>query len=204
MEPAGLDFGNSAATAEAVVVHSDPVVYSALIFAVVAYVGLAAGTGFVMSRRAAGVAPAWTLDKAPASLRVLAVMTVIGLGLAQGTGGADAYYQTQVVNESALAYFQYLSFERLIGISHAHLFGFAVSFGAQAFLLSFTRLDERLKAYAISFGLWAGIADVGSWWAVRSFDPRLHTLSFVTGTAGGLFVLLVTFAVVRSALRKSS
>lgn len=198
METASLDFGSPATSGSAVTVYSDAAVYSAVLGAIALFLVLASATSWWSLRRAGALGPSWSLSQASASLRALAVLAVISMGLAQLTGGIDAYVQTQVAAESTHAYFQYISNERLLGMSHAHLFGFFVSFGVQGLLLTGTPLSERTKTVAICFGLWAGIADVGSWWGIRNFDPRFEWLSMVCGSTTGVFVLLCTGAVIKA------
>lgn len=198
METASLDFGSPATSGSAVTVYSDAAVYSAVFGAITLLLLLASATSWWSLRRAGSFGPSWSLSQTSASLRALAALAMISMGLAQLTGGIDAYVQTQIAAEGTHAYFQYISNERLLGMSHAHLFGFFVSFGVQGLLLTGTQLSERTKTVAICFALWAGIADVGSWWGIRNFDPRFEWLSMVCGSTTGVFVLLSTGAVIKA------
>ena len=152
-----------------------------------------------LARGRDGAAPRPSLAALPPSLRMLAVLVVFSLLVVQALAAIDAYVQTRVINTSAREYFQYLSWARLLGTSHAHVFGYTIMYGLLAFLMTLTSASEVSKCALISILLWSGTFDVLSWWGIKRFSGDFEWLSAVTGAATALSSLLCFSLVLRSA-----
>jgi hypothetical protein len=141
------------------------------------------------------------LGDLPPALRLLGVLVVAALLCVQGTAAADAYVQTRVIHGSAHEYFQYMTNARLLGTSHAHLFGYTMMYGIIALLAALSGAREGLKAALVAILSWAGLFDVLSWWGMKHLSGRFEWLAMLTGiaSAGGSFVAFVL--VVRSLRR---
>jgi hypothetical protein len=146
----------------------------------------------------------YTLSALSPSLRLLALLTLVGLLLAQLFGAMDVYAQTRAAHASSLEYFQYLSWPRLLGISHSHFFGFTVMYGLLGLMLAGTRASEAFKCALLSLLLWSGIFDVFSWWGVKALSSRFEWLSLLTGSLAGLGALAVLSFVVRDLVTSSA
>ena len=96
---------------------------------------------------------------------------------------------------------QYLSTARLFGLSHSHLFGFAVIYGFNALLLSLSGASERLKCLVIAGICWSGMFDVLSWWGIREVSENFEIVSIVSGSTAGLGWLVSTAIVLRDLWR---
>jgi hypothetical protein len=105
--------------------------------------------------------------------------------------------QTRIVQPSAHDYFQYLSWARLMGMSHAHLFGFMVLYGLLAVLFALSSAPERVKHLLIPIVLWAGIFDVLSWYGVKGLSGRFEWLAMVTGSSNGLASVAIVFFILK-------
>jgi hypothetical protein len=133
------------------------------------------------------------------SLKLLLAMTLTGLLAVQAVAVMAAYTQTQVVHGSTYEYFQYISRARLLGTSHSHLFGYALTYGLFAFAATMTTASERLKCTLVATMLWAGLFDVLSWWGIKEYSARFEWLSIVTGMCAGTGSLVAFYLVIKSA-----
>lgn len=140
------------------------------------------------------------LSGLPRPARLVIAMTTLTLMATQALAVAAAYTQTQVVHESTWAYFQYLSTAKLLGTSHAHLFGYALLYGLLATFGLLTEAPARLRCVLAAAMLWAGPFDVLSWWAIRLGAPAFHYLTMATGAVAGTASLVAAFLVLRDAL----
>lgn len=191
-----LDFGVPAA-AGSVAVYSQASLTAMVLGVLIVFGMLVAATAWLALAGGPG-RPALRLWELPPSQRALATMALVSILLVQAVGGLSAYHQTQVVHGSTLEYFQYLSWTKLLGMSHSHIFGFFVVYGVLSFLLSLSDASERTKVCLASLALWAGLFDVASWWGIKVFSPSFHWISIATGTASGLVSLLALYFVGKS------
>ena len=196
----GLEFG--AASAATVTVHSTGFVYGAVLASLVFMILLMAGTFWLARRDTKATVSIAHFDEWAPALRALAIGALISIVLVQIGGATTAYLQTQVANESTSAYFQYLSWPKLVGMSHAHVFGFFVIHSVLGILLIASRASETLKTALVSVVLWAGIFDVASWWGIKLVSVQFEILSCVCGGLTGLCTLTSVYLVARALVRK--
>ena len=199
MEPGGFQFGE--ASEEAVTQAAVALPQSE------AWIGVAGcWAGLILlvyltvrlSTRGGSGRPLPTLRELPPAIRCLALMAFVSLSAVQVLGAATAYLQTRVVNESLIAYFQYLSWAKMLGISHSHVFGFFVVYAALGMLLAVSEASERTKCYLISFALWAGLFDVGSWWLIKKYSATFEFVSIAAASASGIVTLVTFYYLLRS------
>jgi len=89
--------------------------------------------------------------------------------------------QSQVIAKTAYEYFFYMKVGRLLGLSHAHLFGHATMYAVVILPFIFTKLKEVWKIRIVSAALLAAVFDVGSWWAIKYTSNILERVSMVCG-----------------------
>ena len=189
-----LDFGG-AVVASSQKVHSEGMVTVLVLVAIAVYLGTVAATMWyaaVQGRR--GHTLPFSLPTLPASAKLVCLGICASSLLVQGLAAADMYLQTRVVQPSAYDYFQYMSWARLLGTSHAHLFGFMVLYGSLALLFGLSTAPEKVKHLLIPIVLWAGVFDVVSWYGMKGLSGRFEWLAMVTGSSNGLAsVAIVAF-----------
>lgn len=195
----GLDF-SSAETTSSVGVYPPGWMVVAVMASIIALLALVALStwGAMRLGRGKSVRTSIGLEELPPSLKLLIALTLLGLLMVQAVAAIDVYVQTQIVHGSTLEYFQYLSWARLLGTSHAHLFGYAVLYGLISLFVSFTSAKEHTKCVLIAVILWSGIFDVLSWWGIKQFSPRFEWLSMTTGMATSAASIMALVLVVRS------
>jgi hypothetical protein len=121
------------------------------------------------------------LSELPGSLQLLAALSLLAILIVQAIAAADVVVQTRVSHESVAEYFQYITWARLLGTSHAHIFGYLVLYGLVALLAAMTAATERLKAFIVATVSWCGLFDVVSWWGMKGLTPRFEWLAMFTG-----------------------
>jgi hypothetical protein len=149
------------------------------------------------AKRGEGAWPALGTFPGPARLAVLLVTT--GLMLTQTVAVVDAYVQTQVVHGSTWEYFQHVSQVRLLGTSHAHLFGYTLTYGILAVLVTMTRASRSMKAALVAALLVTGPFDVLSWWGQKALSPAFDWLTVTCGAVLGTASLVAALWIVRDA-----
>ncbi len=130
--------------------------------------------------------------------RFLTVPIVIGICLAAAAGTATVFYQTKIANPTVEEYFSFLNVDRLLVITHVHIFGYS-TMGFILWILGRRQgaAANRLFGTILGLTVGAGILDILSWWAVRYVSPAFRFLTFAMGGAfvggimfSGLMVLL--------------
>src|SRR5688572_2853433 len=135
-----LDFSNAPVSA-AVDVPDSGLATVLVLLAIAALAGLTAlSAGLMLRVSSPGRWP--RLASMPASGKVVLSGVFLALLVAQAAAAAGVFVHTRVVHGSAEEYFQYISLPRLIGTTHAHLFGYAVMYGLIGAILSFTEAKE--------------------------------------------------------------
>lgn len=196
-----LDFNRYAPAASVEVVG----VGTATLYVVLALIIFAATIAIsaVVTLRLRVVEPrrSWALSDLPPAARMLALLGLVCLMLVQAVAVAGVYVQTRVVHESTADYFAHLSVARLVGTSHAHLFGYAFLYGAIGFIATLGLGSPRLKAIIVALLMWSGPFDVASWWGIKLVHARFEWLSVATAIASSvasLAALLITARGVRA------
>ncbi len=151
-----------------------------------------------------GRSPLRLLSDLPPPVGLLAALTVLLLFVVQAVAVLDVYQQTTSVHPDTWEYFQYVSWVRLLGMSHVHLFGYTVMYGLLGFLLTLTRASERLKSVLISGMLWAGLFDVVSWWGLKALTAKFDWLTMSTGAISGTCSLIAGLFVIREVFSKGA
>ena len=193
----GLDFGAPVESATVEIVS--PAIATGLSLGALAlFAGTSLLAGWFFTRRALRVERVLPrLGSLPAPLPVVAGFVALSMLAVQGFAVADVYVQTQIVQPSALAYFQSLSTARLLGMSHAHLFGFFLMYGLLAAMSAFTRMPVRLRSWLAPVPLLGGFFDVISWWGLKFVGPQFDWLAMATGSASATVTLILVASVVR-------
>ncbi|HEX3776606.1 MAG TPA: thrombospondin type 3 repeat-containing protein [Polyangiaceae bacterium] len=202
---AGLDLA-AAPTTSRVSTVSSPLFSLAALAAIAALVGAIFASARWVMRSSASEAEAArrmpTLASLEAPYRLLVALTLVSLLLVQGVAASDAYVQTRVVHASAAEYFGYLSWPRLLGTSHAHLFGYAVTYGLLGLFVAMSRAPKLLRALLIATPLWCGIFDVLSWSGIKAFSPAFEWLTIATGIGSSSASLVGAYFVSRDVFGK--
>ena len=168
-----LDFGG-AVVATSQKVQSEGMVTALVLVAIAVYLGVVAATMWYAALQARrGHALPFSLPTLPAPAKLVCLGICASSLLVQGLAAADMYLQTRVVQPSAYDYFQYMSWARLLGTSHAHLFGFMVLYGSLAFLFGLSTAPEKVKHLLIPIVLWAGVFDVVSWYGMKVVSAQM-------------------------------
>ncbi len=162
---------------------------------------IAASTRAALSRGVTVSAGA-RLEALGPSAKLLCGLVVLSLVLVEALAVADVVAQTRLVHGSAAAYFQDLTWQRLLGISHAHVLGYCVLYGLLSLLVCMTSVREWLKCVLVATMFWAGLFDVGSWFAIKALSPRFDWLAIVSGTLAAVASLVSMALVARSLLRR--
>lgn len=79
---------------------------------------------------------------------------------------------------------------RLVSLSHTHVLGILPLIFILAFIFSFTRFPEKLKAPLMAFAFLAIVLDIGSWWLAKA-SGSLAALVMVGGVSLALSFLLL-------------
>jgi hypothetical protein len=192
-----LDFGG-AVVASSQKVHSEAMVTVLVLAAVAAYLGTVAATMWyaAVEGRKRHALP-FSLPTLPAPAKLVCLGICASSLLVQGLAAADMYLQTRVVQPSAYDYFQYMSWARLLGTSHAHLFGFMMLYGTLALLFGLSTAPEKVKHLLIPIVLWAGVFDVLAWYGMKGLSARFEWLAMVTGSSNGLASMAIVAFIVK-------
>ncbi|MBI4815244.1 MAG: hypothetical protein HY791_03230 [Deltaproteobacteria bacterium] len=190
-----LDFSTPETTSAASVV-SPTIEWTALLGCTVLFIVLIVSTARWALRHPGS--PARSLGALSPAERVLALVFVISCLLIEALGATDAYVRTRVLHDSAGAYFQELSRARLLGISHAHLFGYVFLYGTLGVLISRCAAQRVMKVALVSVLLWSGVFDVVSWWGMRELSGRFEWLAVLTGMSTALCTALGAWFIARA------
>jgi hypothetical protein len=117
----------------------------------------------------------------PLALKNILFILFFGYALVVIIAFLDIYVQTNVVQKNVSEYFFYRSAARLLGMSHAHLFGFTTLFTMGGIFFSFVQIKEWKKTFIVLSGIIAGIFDVGSWWGIKYISPHFEFFSQMAG-----------------------
>jgi hypothetical protein len=82
------------------------------------------------------------------------------------------------------------SVSRLVSLSHTHVLATLPVIFILAFIFSFTRFSEKLKAPLMAFSFLAIVLDIGSWWLAKA-SGSLAALVLVGGVSLALSFLLL-------------
>lgn len=192
-----LDFGGAVA-ASSQKVHGEGTVTALVLGAIALYLGLVVVTiwyAAVQGRKNHRLP--FTLETLPAALKLVCLGVCASSLLVQGLAAADMYLQTRVVQPSAYDYFQYMSWARLLGMSHAHLFGFMILYGSLALLFGLSTAPEKVKHLLIPIVLWAGVFDVLAWYGMKGLSGRFEWLAMVTGASNALASMAIVFFILK-------
>ena len=140
------------------------------------------------------------LSRTSRPIRLLVVVSLLALLGVQALGAVDVFVQTHIVYESADAYFGHLSLGRLVGTSHAHLFGYALLYGMVGLFACSSAAPAMLKRWLVAALCWAGPFDIASWWGMKYLTARFELLSYATALAS-VGASLVTLVLVARAVR---
>lgn len=195
MDDDALDLGSAEAVATTTLT-SGPQTVALVLASIVLFVVVVVGTARIAARGRAATARWPRLEELPPAARLLFALLLSSFLVVQAVGLADVWVQTRVAHASPSEYFQYLTDARLLGTSHAHVFGYAVLYGFVGFVVSMTSLDEAKRCLVVSAALWGGMFDVASWWGMKHVSERFEWLAVATAlvTSGASLVAFVLAA----------
>jgi hypothetical protein len=121
------------------------------------------------------------LSDLPAAAKLIPTFFLITFFFVHIIALTDAMIQSKVIAKNAHEYFHYMKYSRLLGLSHAHLFGHAVMYTLVATPFAFTNWKEFTKALLITLAMIMAMADVGSWWLIKYFGEEFEIISMVSG-----------------------
>lgn len=130
------------------------------------------------------------LSKLPICVKLLITYVLTVYGLVHICALFTVFFKTQIAYKSAEEYFHYISPDRLLGLTHAHLFGHITMYTITALIFLFVKLSHRIKIIIISILFFAPILDVYSWWLMKFLGGRYEALSLI---AGGMFAITFVF-----------
>jgi hypothetical protein len=202
---AGLDLA-AAPTTSRVATVSSPLFTLAALGSIAALVGAIVMSARWAARSSTSESEAArrfpTLAQLEAPYRLLIALTLASLLFVQGVAATDAYVQTHVVHASTAEYFGYLSWPRLLGTSHAHLFGYALTYGLLGLFVAMSRAPKNLRMLLIATPLWCGIFDVMSWSGIKAFSAAFEWLTIATGIGTSSASLIGAYFVCRDLFGK--
>lgn len=183
-EEGGLDLGSVEIPKEAIVDAHEPWWHLALtIFLILLLLGLVYFSPRIANLFSRGREKGFSYDigTLPLVAKVAITIQLATYGLVHILAVLDVYMQSQVIAKTAYEYFFYMKVGRLLGLSHAHLFGHAAMYALVILPFLFTKLKEVWKIRIVSAALLAAVFDVGSWWAIKYTSNILERLSMVCG-----------------------
>lgn len=126
-------------------------------------------------------------------------MAAVFYGIAFSFGAFRAFLEVQGDGSSA-GYFESMSLEKLVGFTHAHLFGFTTSFliVGVPFTLNFAHV--RLYQLLLPIGLTASFIDVASWWGIKYLSPNFEWASIFCAVLFSLSYLIMLIGLLRVSL----
>ncbi|MEO6666720.1 MAG: hypothetical protein ABIO65_08130 [Nitrospiria bacterium] len=130
----------------------------------------------------------------PASARVMCTLALLVLGLVHLFGAATAYVMSQVVNTSAEEYYFYMKIGKLMGVTHAHLFGTMLMHLVVAAVFILTDVRESFKVVLITATMLGSPLDIAAWWLIKYVSPLFEALAWageMTSEAGYLTMTLI-------------
>lgn len=202
MDGEALDFGSVDASTS-VEVHSPVAMIAVAVGTLLLLLALAAASVWFVRRSIGpndrGNLRIWMLPR-PVAQGVLLVF--VALLCVQAVAVIGVYVHTQMLHDSVAAYFEYLSTPRLLGTTHAHLFGYAVMYGFIGFCFSLTSAPDMLKAWLVPLLVWSGVFDVASWWGIKFLAPEMHLVSIATAAITSIGSLLTGFYLLRDLIRE--
>ncbi|MCP4446524.1 MAG: hypothetical protein GY811_14435 [Myxococcales bacterium] len=182
---AGFNLMN-AATTQSVSLEKAPSQYPLTLAAMALLLALIVGSVRLALRSPGAGAELPKLHTLPSSAKLLAGLVFMSLLCVHIVAAITIVYQTSEVHSSVMEYFEYMSYARLLGLSHSHIFGFAMMYSAIGLLVCMTDRSEFVKCGLIATILWCGIFDVASWWGMKHLSESFHLLSYMSGGASGI------------------
>ena len=123
----------------------------------------------------------YDISRLPLVAKVVITINLAAYALVHLLAVFDVWWQSKNIAKNAYEYFFYMKVGRLIGLSHAHLFGHATMYAVVILPFLFTKLSEVWKIRIVSAALLAAVFDVGSWWAIKFTSNVLERVSMVCG-----------------------
>lgn len=127
-------------------------------------------------------------------------MASLFYGIAFGLGAYRAYLGVEFYEGTSADYFANMDKMKLVGFSHAHLFGFTTSFLIIGipFTLNFAHI--RLYQLILPIGLTASFIDVASWWGIKYISPNFIWASIFCATLFTLSYMIMLIGLLRVSL----
>ena len=195
-----LDFGSVEVSASAEIFSPELTLFLLVVF-LVTFIGLWIGSALVAYKLFNGqsnLEPP-TINSFSPALRLLVLLACVAFLIVQALAVTDVYFQTTVVNDSVDSYFQYISATRLLGMSHAHIFGFTLMYGFYGLMTCCCSISEMSKCFLVSALIWSPIFDVAGWWGIKYLGTEFEWVSNIAGAELFILQAIVTFLVVKEA-----
>jgi hypothetical protein len=123
-------------------------------------------------------------------------MAVVFFGIAFVFGASLLVYQLHI-NSSAEEYFRNMPLGKLIGFTHAHLFGWTTCFVVVGVPFSMQFHHIRVYQWLFPLGFTAAITDVFTWWGIKFISPNFEYVSYLCGIVFSLSFLYMLLALLR-------
>ena len=193
----GLDL-ESVETVASTELYSPAAVYGIMGLTTLVWLGLIVLSVWLGLRLKGGEQGRRRLRDLAGEQQILVGLVALSLMCAQALGAADAYVQINEVYTSSSEYFQYISWARLLGISHAHIFGYTVLYGLLSWFLSMTEASSFTRVTCTAVMMWTALLDVVCWWGVKIFGEAFHLLMLFSGALLGFASLFCIFFIVQA------
>lgn len=148
----------------------------------------------------------FSLSDLPWSAKLAVSLSLLSYGFVHVLGLTGAYLVSTISFKSAAEYFFYMKLAKLVGTSHAHLFGHATMYALTSAVFIFSKISERWKIVFIGMALGAGLLDVPSWWAIKYGGDDYEIFSAISGVMSvigwGSMAAVVIFELLFSKSRK--
>ena len=118
-------------------------------------------------------------------------------GIAFVLGMVDIIYQTTIINESTKEYFENFGVARMVGFTHAHLFGLTTSFLIIGIPFSMQFGHSRFYQWMLPIGLSSAVTDIVSWWGIKYFGESFELISMIMGILFSVSYLFMLIALLR-------
>lgn len=134
------------------------------------------------------------LSQLPSIVKLALSLFLVGFCLVQLVAMITVYTQTMVEHQNASEYFHLIRVVKLLGLSHAHLFGYTAMFGIVGLMVCGTGLREYVKGVLGCGMMLSAMTDVVSWWLVKYFGSAFEIVTYGSGALfGGCFLVSIFF-----------
>ena len=144
------------------------------------------------------------LAQLPSVVKLTLFLFLVGFCLVQLVASITVYTQTMVEHPDAVEYFHLMRGVKLLGLSHAHLFGYTAMFGIVGLMVCGAELGAYSRGVLVCGMMLSAMTDVMSWWMIKYFGAAFELVTYGSGILfGGCFLLSLIF-ILKSLMRGES